>query len=89
MTNRERARIQTFPDDLVFKGTITEVRRQIGNAVPAAGIYHFAKRIRDVLNGITPVFNPEKCIKELNIPAPSMTKEEIKKIKNTKVLSKV
>jgi len=89
LTNRERARIQTFPDDLIFKGTITEVRRQIGNAVPPAGIYHFAKRIADVLNCVMPEYNPEKCIKELNIPAPSMTKEEIKKIKNTKVLSKV
>ena len=59
LTNRERARIQTFPDDLVFKGTTTEVRRQIGNAVPAVGIYHFARRIADVLNGITPIYKKE------------------------------
>ena len=84
LTNRERARIQTFPDDLVFKGTITEVRRQIGNAVPAAGIYHFAKRIRDVLSGAAPEYNPEKCIKELNIPSPSMTKEAASLFKNSK-----
>ena len=86
LTNRERARIQTFPDDLVFKGTTTEVRRQIGNAVPAVGIYHFACRIADVLNGITPIYKKENCIKELYIPEPSMTKEDIKKIKNSKVL---
>lgn len=88
LTNRERARIQTFPDDLIFKGTISEVRRQIGNAVPAAGIYPFAERIRDVLDGITPEYNKDNCIKELNIPAPSMTKNEIKKIKNAKMLSR-
>lgn len=86
LTNRERARIQTFPDDLVFKGTTTEVRRQIGNAVPAVGIYHFARRIADVLNGITPIYKKENCIKELYIPEPSMTKEDINKIKNSKLL---
>jgi len=34
LTNRERARIQTFPDDFVFEGTKEEVRKQIGMAVP-------------------------------------------------------
>jgi DNA (cytosine-5)-methyltransferase 1 len=34
MTNRERARIQTFPDTFIFKGKPGEVRRQIGEAVP-------------------------------------------------------
>ena len=49
LTNRERARLQTFPDDLIFKGSNTEVRRQIGNAVPAVGIYPFAKEIERIL----------------------------------------
>lgn len=34
LTNRERARLQSFPDDFVFSGSISEVREQIGNAVP-------------------------------------------------------
>lgn len=34
LTNRERARIQTFPDDFVFCGRIESVRKQIGMAVP-------------------------------------------------------
>lgn len=34
LTNRERARIQTFPDDYIFEGTKEQVRRQIGMAVP-------------------------------------------------------
>ena len=34
LTNRERARIQTFPDDFVFEGSKEEVRKQIGMAVP-------------------------------------------------------
>ena len=37
LTNRERARIQTFPDDFEFKGGIIEVRKQIGMAVPTLG----------------------------------------------------
>jgi len=34
LTNRERARIQTFPDTFVFEGSKEEVRKQIGMAVP-------------------------------------------------------
>lgn len=34
LTNRERARIQTFPDDFVFEGSKESVRKQIGMAVP-------------------------------------------------------
>ncbi|MBF0595384.1 MAG: DNA (cytosine-5-)-methyltransferase [Candidatus Omnitrophica bacterium] len=37
LTNRERARIQTFPDDYRFFGSKEEVRRQIGMAVPCRG----------------------------------------------------
>ncbi len=37
LTNRERARLQTFPDDYYFKGGKESVRKQIGMAVPAAG----------------------------------------------------
>jgi DNA (cytosine-5)-methyltransferase 1 len=37
LTNRERARLQTFPDDFTFIGTKEAVRRQIGMAVPPLG----------------------------------------------------
>ncbi|MDA9664553.1 DNA cytosine methyltransferase [bacterium] len=37
LTNRERARLQTFPDDFVFFGGKESVRRQIGMAVPPMG----------------------------------------------------
>lgn len=37
LTNRERARLQTFPDDFVFEGSKESVRKQIGMAVPARG----------------------------------------------------
>jgi DNA (cytosine-5)-methyltransferase 1 len=37
LTNREKARVQTFPDDYEFVGGATSVRKQIGMAVPPKG----------------------------------------------------
>jgi len=37
LTNRERARLQTFPDTYEFKGSKESVRKQIGMAVPCDG----------------------------------------------------
>ena len=37
LTNRERARLQTFPDTYVFEGSKESVRKQIGMAVPCRG----------------------------------------------------
>lgn len=38
LTNRERARLQTFPDNFIFYGSKESVRKQIGMAVPPQGI---------------------------------------------------
>ncbi|MCR0611657.1 DNA cytosine methyltransferase [[Clostridium] innocuum] len=37
LTNRERARLQTFPDNYEFVGSKEKVRKQIGMAVPCRG----------------------------------------------------
>ena len=37
LTNRERARLQTFPDTYEFVGSKESVRKQIGMAVPCQG----------------------------------------------------
>ncbi len=37
LTNRERARLQTFPDSYIFTGNKESVRKQIGMAVPCEG----------------------------------------------------
>ncbi|MCB9175234.1 MAG: DNA cytosine methyltransferase [Flavobacteriales bacterium] len=52
LTNRERARLFGYPDDFVFEGSITEVRKQIGNSVPPAGILPIAKHIKLFLEAV-------------------------------------
>jgi DNA (cytosine-5)-methyltransferase 1 len=51
LTNRERARLQTFPDGFQFYGSNSEVRRQIGNAVPPQGVRQVAKALLPLFNG--------------------------------------
>ncbi len=51
LTNRERARLQTFPDDFEFIGSVTEVRRQIGNAVPSEGVRVLAHSLKPLFSG--------------------------------------
>jgi DNA (cytosine-5)-methyltransferase 1 len=52
LTNRERARLQTFPDNFVFSGTKESVRRQIGMAVPPIGAKVVFEAIRKTFLGI-------------------------------------
>lgn len=46
LTNRERARLQSYPDNFIFEGSNTEVRRQIGNSVPPVGVRELAKALK-------------------------------------------
>jgi len=46
LTMREMARIQTFPDDVEIMGGISNVQKQIGNAVPSAIGELLGKEIR-------------------------------------------
>ena len=47
---REYARIQTYPDDYVFSGSVASQYRQIGNSVPVSLAYHVASFIKRLLN---------------------------------------
>jgi DNA (cytosine-5)-methyltransferase 1 len=49
ITHREAARLMGFPDDFVFKGTKTEVAKQIGNAVPPDLAAALANTVKAVL----------------------------------------
>lgn len=44
-TVREYARIQSFPDEYVFSGSVASQYRQIGNAVPVELAYHVGKSL--------------------------------------------
>ena len=48
-TVRENARIQTFPDDWEFCGTVSSQYKQVGNAVPVSLAYDIAKEIKKAL----------------------------------------
>ncbi len=52
LTNRERARLQTFEDSYVFSGTKESVRKQIGMAVPAKGAKIIFTAILNTFAGI-------------------------------------
>ena len=45
---REYARIQSFPDDFIFKGSMNSQYKQIGNAVPVKLAHHIGKSILDL-----------------------------------------
>lgn len=52
LTNRERARLQTFPDNFEFIGSKESVRRQIGMAVPPAGAKIIFEAIFKSISGV-------------------------------------
>lgn len=65
LTNRERARLQTFPDDFIFCGTKESVRKQIGMAVPPKGAEVIFNALLASLAGIHyPSVSPNIITKE-------------------------
>lgn len=53
-TVREAARLQTFPDDYIFRGSWTETMRQLGNAVPVRLAEALARSVGSTLNAAGP-----------------------------------
>ena len=50
MTPRELARLQSFPDDFIFKGSKANVLLQLGNAVPCGLSQAIAKEIKKIFD---------------------------------------
>lgn len=53
LTNRERARLQTFPDSFLFKGSSAEIRAQIGEAVPPLLGKKIAQIVKEILTEVS------------------------------------
>ena len=60
LMNRERARLQTFPDDFVFQGPKESVRRQIGMAVPCEGARQIFEAVLKTFGNV-PYAHLDKC----------------------------
>lgn len=52
LTIREYARIQTFPDNWIFQGTLSEQYKQIGNAVPVNMAWAIGRSLIRLFNDI-------------------------------------
>lgn len=58
MTTRERARIQTFPDNFIFPDNVANAEQMIGNAVPVQLAAFVASSLMDYIEG-------KKCIPDV------------------------
>lgn len=67
LTNRERARIQSFPDDFIFEGSKESVRRQIGMAVPPLLSKAIFTAILKTFAGIKYSYVPANCGSQLTL----------------------
>ena len=74
LTVREYARIQSFPDDWEFEGSLASKYRQIGNAVPCNLAYHVGRAVIAMLSGE----NQDAFMKVHPIDVQHATAEEIK-----------
>ena len=60
ITHREAARLMGFPDDFLFRGSKTEIARQIGNAVPPPLAAAVAKQVKEALDGVEKIKERER-----------------------------
>ncbi len=68
LSAREAARIQSFPDDMIFYPSTSSAYKQIGNAVPPVFAWHLARSLgqflREHLNQ-SPVEDPSRYVMEV------------------------
>ncbi|MDO4160422.1 MAG: DNA (cytosine-5-)-methyltransferase [Prevotellaceae bacterium] len=66
LTVREYARIQTFPDEWEFEGTMSAKYKQIGNAVPVNLAYAIGRSLIRLFNDIDSISHEESKFEEAN-----------------------
>jgi DNA (cytosine-5)-methyltransferase 1 len=72
LTNRERARIQTFPDNFEFVGSKESARKQIGMAVPPKGAQVVVQAVLKTFAGIPYSSVPASVFNEDSEITPSL-----------------
>lgn len=77
LTIREYARIQTFPDDWSFEGTMTDQYKQIGNAVPVNLAYAIGRSLIRLFNDIDAAHSEGSHFEEANRIAHGMLPPEL------------
>ena len=77
LTVREYARIQTFPDEWRFAGTISDQYKQIGNAVPVNLSYAIGRSIMRLFNDIDAIRHEESRFDEANQAAKDMIPRQL------------
>lgn len=77
LTVREYARIQTFPDDWQFEGTLADQYKQIGNAVPVNLAYAIGRSLIRLFNDIDSVIPEESHFEEAQDIAHGMLPPEL------------
>ncbi len=70
---REYARIQTFPDDWKFEGSVNAQYKQIGNAVPVNLGYHVGRCLTAMLEG-KPDFSTMEVVSQTETLPPTQSK---------------
>lgn len=72
LTVREYARIQTFPDDWQFEGSLSDQYKQIGNAVPVNLAFAIGRSLIRLINDIDALQPEESHFEEANKIAHNM-----------------
>ena len=72
LTVREYARIQTFPDDWSFAGSLADQYKQIGNAVPVNLAYAIGRSLIRLFNDLEAKQHEQRIFAEVNQVAAKM-----------------